>query len=112
MLNDGTDRLTFGIGDLFNLLCPFGWKRNGLLAVEPVDIGLKDGMNFSCSSPDDRKAISVQAFNRGNFANIGGATSMRLADTLDPQAFDPTSEFRSGPSNPSSAQLISYFSIS
>jgi hypothetical protein len=71
-------------------------------------VGLKDGMNFSYSSDDDRTAIGVQAVNRGNFANIGGATSLRLADTLNPQASDPTPEFRFRPSNPSWGRLRSF----
>ena len=65
-------------------------------------------MNFSYCSDDDRKAIGVQAVNRGNFTNIGGATSVRLADTLNPQVSDPTSEFRFRPSNPSWGRLRSF----
>jgi hypothetical protein len=67
-------------------------------------VGLKNGMNFSYSTHDDRKAIRVQVGNRGTLASIGGATSVRLAATLNPQAFDATQELRFGPSNPSSGQ--------
>jgi hypothetical protein len=73
-------------------------------------VGLKDGMNFSYSSDDDRKSIGVQAVNPGNFANIGGATSVRLTDRRKSQTADPKPRFQVCPSNPSWAQLIFYFS--